>query len=94
MRFLGPVLGETPALATAEQARAHEAQQRRQQRDRRGHGERDGEDRGVGQTVEQVHAEHQKAEQGDADRRPREEHGAARSVRVPAPPPLLADARS
>ena len=71
---------EAAALPPAERARAEDAEQRGQQRERGEHGEGHGERAGDRQPVEEAEAEHQDAEQRYAHRAACEQDGAARGV--------------
>ena len=67
-------------LTAAQHAHPEDAEQRGEQGDRGEHGEDDGEGGGDRQAVQEADAQDQDAEQGDAHRAAREQHGAAGGV--------------
>ncbi len=75
MLGLGTHVGELHPLGPAEHLHPIEAQQRREQRDRGGHGQRHRKGRGDRDTVEEGDAERVHAQQRDADGEPGEQDG-------------------
>ena len=76
----GAMVVEVPALFAAQDAHAHEAEQGRQQGDGGGHRDEDGHGRRETQAVQEPHAQHEQAEQGDAHRAAGKQHGATGRV--------------